>query len=256
MAVLPYAERLLRRCPPWLQRTIGAPFIRGLGDTLDDVSERTGESIDARLPRAARPDALPYIGRDRKIVRGLNEADATYAARLSRWFIDHRRRGNAVALLRQLEAYYATAPHQIDVVYETGTRYRLDPTTLDAEGRGTITKDAIDWRQGSDPLKWSIAFIFVWYDSEPSILYAEAQSVIAIARDWIPAHISQFPIWGVFPDGDVWGYPEGELWGADDAETWGGPYAIDFYGVPADYYLTVDGGDYLTADGDRILVRA
>lgn len=241
-----FAEALIRRCPPWLQRVAGRRLMGGLGDTIDVLRDKTAEAIDARLPRASRPDALAYVGRDRAIVRGLEEPDESYAARLKRWITDHRKRGNAHALLRQLEAYYASAPKQIDVVYETGTRYRL---ALD----GTITKDAIEWREGSDPARWAIAFVFVWFESEPTITYPEAQSVIAIVRDWMPAHIAEIPIWGIFPDGDVWGYPEGAYWGDDDSETWGAPYAIDFYGVEEPLYLTF-GGDFVTFGGDYVVI--
>lgn len=253
--VLSFAEGLLRRCPPWLQRTLGAPFMRGLADPIDDLRDNTAEAIDSRFPRAVRPDALPYLGRDRKIVRGLDEPDSSYAARLLRWREDHKRRGNPTAMLRQLEAYYATAPKQIDLVYETGTRYTLDPTTLDADGKGTISKDAIEWREGNDQLAWAQAWIFVRYDSEPTVTYSEAQSVIAIVRDWAPGHVTRMRIFGIFPDGDLWGYPEGELWGDDDTLYWGAPTAIDFYDIPQSFYLTV-GGDYVTVGGDRVTVTA
>ena len=250
-----FAVALVRRCPPWLQRAIGGAFIRGLGDPLDTVRDLTAEAVDARFPRATRPDALPYIGRDRKIIRGLNEPAATYAVRLRRWLTDHKTRGGPYALLRQLEAYYASSPRQIELVYHSGTRYTLDPTTLDVDGLGTITRDAITWRTGSDPLKWSMAWVFIRYDAAPAVTYDEAQSVIAIVNDWTAGHVIMACPHGVYPSGGmVWDYPPGVLWDDLSAVLWDDEQAVDFCLVEDVLgYLTAD-GDYVTADGDRILV--
>lgn len=242
------SEALSRIVPPWLQRLRGKAFMRGLGAPLDVVRSASAEAIDARFPRTARPDALSYIGRDRKIVRGLDESDASYAGRLRRWLPDHNRRGGGIALLRQLEAYYASSPKQIDLVYETGTRYTLG---LD----GTITKDSIEWREGSDPAAWAQAFVFVRYDAEPFVSYAEAQSVVSIVREWMPGHIQNFYVWGVYPGGgDLWDYPEGVLWDADDPVLWDDEDAIDFMTLTDVRAVTI-GGAYLTVGGRRVVVR-
>lgn len=242
-----FASALVRICPPWLQRLIGGSFMQALGDPLDDIRDKTAEGVRARLPDGGREDALAYIGRDRRIVRGLGEDPTTYAGRLVRWWDDHRVRGNPYALLYQLRAYYAASPKQIDLVYETGARFSLHVD-------GTITRDSIEWREGSDPLKWCMAFVFVWYEDEPTITFEEAQSVISIVSDWTPAHILRPYIWGLFPGGgDLWDYPEGVLWDADDTEVWDEPHAINFYEIEEPYYLTVD-GDFVTVDGDYVVV--
>lgn len=250
----PYERDLLDVMPPWLRRTRGGKLVRAFGIVLDALADRVTDGVVARFPSELQDDALPYIGRDRRIVRGLNEPAATYAARLRRWWTDHKTRGNPIAMLRQLEAYYATAPKQIDLVYETGTRYTLDPTTLDADGLGTITKDSIEWREGSDPAKWAQAWIFIRFPSAPTVTYDEAQSVIAIVRDWSPGHVTRMRIWGIYPGGGLWGYPEDEYW-TDDVDTlfWGESDPIDFYDVEQPFYVTF-GGAYVTFGGDRVTV--
>jgi hypothetical protein len=256
----PFERDLVDVMPPWLRRTRGGKLLHALGIVLDALADRTADAMAARLPSADLPDALPYIGRDRRIVRGLNEPAEVYAPRLRRWWTDHKTRGGPIAMLRQLEAYYATAPRQIDLVYETGTRYTLtldlDPTDPTGK-RHVITKDGIEWREGNDQLQWAQAWIFVRYTSTPYVSYDEAQSVIAIVRDWAPAHVTRMRIFGIFPGGDLWGYPEGELWGDDDDLYWGAPTAIDFYGVEPDFLLTIEvGGDeyFVTVDDYYVAV--
>lgn len=244
----PQERSLVEAMPPWLRRTYGGKLVRAFGITLDAIADRSADAMAARLPSEALPDALPYIGRDRKIVRGLDESDASYAGRLRRWLPDHKRRGGGIALLRQLEAYYASSPKQIDLVYETGTRYTLGPD-------GTITKDSIEWREGSDPAAWAQAFVFVRYDAEPFVSYAEAQSVVSIVREWMPGHIQNFYVWGVYPGGgDLWDYPDGVLWDADDPVLWDDEDAIDFMTLTDVRAVTI-GGAYLTVGGRRVVVR-
>jgi hypothetical protein len=100
-----------------------------------------------------------------------------------------------------------------------------------------------------------MAWVFVEYPSEPIVLYAEAQSVLAIVNDWTPAHVVMACPHGVYPSGGgIWDYPDGIQWGDLDAILWDDEQAIDFCTVTdALGYLTAD-GDYVTADGDRIIV--
>jgi hypothetical protein len=251
---LRFSDQLVQVSPPWLRRAVSAPVLRGLLDPIDDMVETSVEAVRARFPGVVAT-ALPSIGRDRKIVRGLDEPDATYQARLLRWWQDHKRRGGPYAMLRQLEAYYASDPRQIDLVYHSGTRYTLDPTVLDADGLGTITRDSITWRTGSDPTRWSLAWVFIHYPSGPTVLYPEAQSVLAIVHDWTPAHVDMACPHGVYPDGGgVWDYPEGIQWGDLDTVLWDSEQAVDFCAVTDDLGYLIADGDYVTADGDRIIV--
>lgn len=252
-----FALTLIRRCPPWLQRTLGLPFIGGLGDPIDVLRDKTAEAVDARFPRAIRPDALPYIGRDRKIVRGYNEPAETYAVRLKRWLLDHRTRGNAYSMLRQLEAYFATAPVQLELVFNSGTRYTLDPTTLDADGLGTITRDAITWGGNGIPGKWAEQWLFIRYDlvgTLPLVTGDLANSVKAICDDWSAAHMLRTHSMIVWPDAcRLIGYPE---WEIGDGTVLGGSsgdcYMFDDFADPV-FFLFEDGDFLLTEAGDYVV---
>src|SRR5690349_13488885 len=101
-----FASALLRACPPWLQGTVGAKLMLGIGDVLDAAWVRSNDAIKARFPRDdADPTALALIGAERRIRRGPGEDAITYARRLRTWLDAHRTRGNAYTLLRQDRAY-------------------------------------------------------------------------------------------------------------------------------------------------------
>lgn len=68
--------------PNWLADEQGTSFQRTFGQTKDDALALYKEAVKARWPDAARPDALPYQGRDRRIMQAPGETDAQYAARL------------------------------------------------------------------------------------------------------------------------------------------------------------------------------
>lgn len=136
---------LLRSVPPWLQRTHGARLLGGIGDVMDAQVQRAFEAVTLRFPRASETTALPYIGRDRRIRRGPAEPASTYAVRLRSWWGDHQTRGGPHVLLRQLHAYLlGFAPGQIDLVYQSGTRFICDETT------GAITRSDITWGGDGD----------------------------------------------------------------------------------------------------------
>jgi hypothetical protein len=97
--------------PAWL--TQGESELVGYSvDVLKDTfAERLREGLLARFPQqdaAGTPgsdDALAAIGRDRRIVRGINESSTAYAARLPKWLDDWKFAGNPFALLKKLAEY-------------------------------------------------------------------------------------------------------------------------------------------------------
>lgn len=70
--------------PYFLADDQGTSFERTFGQVKDDALAVLKEAVKARWPDAARPDALPYQGNDRRIRRAPDESDAAYAARLQR----------------------------------------------------------------------------------------------------------------------------------------------------------------------------
>lgn len=113
--------------------------LAGVGDAM---LERTRLGVRARFPGGGAPaDALPYIGRDRLIIRGPDEAQAAYELRLQRYLDDHRVRGNPWALMEQIRGY--CSPHAVKVrtVDEHGN-WRF----IDSDGtRSRSLGDDWDW---------------------------------------------------------------------------------------------------------------
>lgn len=235
-------ESLLRRVgPPWLQRAVGGALKAAIGTVIDTVVDATAASISLRFPNADRADALGYIGRDRRIMRGPAESDAAFAARVLPWWDMHRIRGGPYALLTQLQQYLAGfLDIEIHCVANSGNHHWID---LDGEiSRGFITGWSGD---GEYPTKWARIFLILHIDSdvlsmpllseggepiltesgEPILvdisIYAlsdeDRRIFCAIAREWSAAHIDRIYIALLPPDGLLWDYPPDLLW---DAEAW------------------------------------
>jgi hypothetical protein len=79
-----------------------------LAAMIDIDLERMRSGLEARFPSRAGASALAQAGRDRLILRGRDETDAHYAARLKAWRYPrgHRVRGSVFALLEQISAYF------------------------------------------------------------------------------------------------------------------------------------------------------
>lgn len=243
-----YSTAFLERLPPWLRRTVGAKLVRGIGDEIDAVVDRSVEAAKARFPNAARLDALGAIGVERRIRRGPNETAATYAKRLRRWFDDHRTRGGPYALLAQLFAYFAGfLDVRIDVVYWTGNRFWVAPLT------GVVTHDSITWSTPPNGTSdWSqIWIVFHLGDLVPSPLVTQAGDIVItqsgdtlvmltapgdlsgglseaerevfriVVREWIAAHVSTATIVLLYGVAELWDYPQPVgIWDDGLGNTW------------------------------------
>ena len=160
-----------------------------LGVTIDAFLERCRQGVLARYPEHCPADALAYHGRDRKIVRGINESADSYAERLLRWLDDHRVRGNPFALLEQLQAYC-----NVDLMVRT-VDTRGNWFTIAADGTRSVLLDQGNWDwDGAAASEWGRFWV---------IIYPPATGEL-----W-----NQTPNWG---DADLWG---GE-WGRA-GYTWG-----------------------------------
>lgn len=231
-ARLSFRFAMRRFVPPWLRRTVGGAIMDSLGVPVETLVDRCIESVKIRFPSERFPDALAYIGRDRRIPRGPNEIDYTYSARLRLWWDAHLTRGGPYALLEQMYAFFqATDNPTIAVVGNSGIRHVVDPS-------GNITRDEIGsagWTgDGEHPSKW--ARIFVIFQLSSSLFQGvsiytltDTQKAIACAVPvaWNAAHIERIYIRLLPSDGILWGYPETLEWG-DAGRTWGGDLGVAF----------------------------
>ena len=182
--------------PKWLSVDEGEKVLHSLGVLRDWARERVRLGLYARFPTYAPPDALSALGRDRKLIRGIDEPSAAYAARLVRWLDDHKIRGNPFALLEQLHAYLQT-----DTMLRTVDR-RGNWYTRSATGTHSVTMASGNWQWDTDALSsWSRFWVIIYSaDGSPweiptdfqtygTISATEEQiaSVKRLIREWKPA---------------------------------------------------------------------
>lgn len=198
-----FKSAILAIVPRWLQKQVGGSTLEAIGEQLDELRDRTVAGVRARFP-GVQAEALPAIGRDRRIRRGRQETDATYSTRLLRWIDDHRVRGGPYALLAQLHAHYAPANFPIELRYVTGRNYTLNPTT------GAVVRGDVVWTPlGLGGLtRWARWWLFytwptpvntdgVWSDPGTwtdggvwgsDLAVSEVRDLRLVPRDWNAAH--------------------------------------------------------------------
>lgn len=134
-----YIEQLL---PGWMLR---APFMHWLGlafttaAMLDALIDALYDGRLAGMPGQVdvpgvegwfggfeSEDALAYLGRDRRIVRGATESAPDYALRLRRFRSSWRAAGTALGLLLQLQGVLGPNPPRMRIVTTFGTWYTLE----------------------------------------------------------------------------------------------------------------------------------
>ncbi len=251
MTRLLFKAAMRRVSPPWLQRFVGGAFMESLGVPVDTLVDNTSDGVKLRFPDAINPEALAFIGRERRILRGPGEAGSTFAVRMLRWWDAHRTRGGPFELLRQLFEFFLESNNvPIDLVANSGLLHSLDTA-------GAITRSTIPgWTgDGEYPLKWARFFLFInltgttfasslfTEGGEPMfteggdslladvsiyVLTAEDEDIIcSVPREWNAAHIERIYIDLIPINGIAWGYPPGIEWG-DVGLTWGGGLAVQF----------------------------
>lgn len=199
--------------PSWLTTGDGERVLFSLGVLLDGFVERARLGLLARWPEYDPPaDALAAMGRDRGIIRGINESADAYAVRLIPWLDAHKKRGTAFELIRQIRAYLG-GNITVRTVDERGNWY-----TIDADGVQSYVLDAGNWdwdgstpptKRGrfwviiyppdtaaavfkvgptwGDPSLWGGAWGTAGYTWGSTATPDQVQSVRAIVREWKPA---------------------------------------------------------------------
>jgi len=172
-------ETIYKILPSWLMTGDGGKVAASLALMVDDFAARAKLALLARFPGYAPDDAaLAAMGRDRRIIRGINEPSAAYAARLSRAFDDHKTRGNPFAMLRQLRAYLQ-APCVVRTVDRRGNWY-----TIDADGVETAVINAANWNWDGGALSQWARFWVVIYPVNGTNPWAVTAGAIGDAGLW------------------------------------------------------------------------
>jgi len=217
--------------PSWLSTDEGQLALHSLWTLADWARERVRLGLYARMPDYAPPDALSAIGRDRLIVRGIDESDDSYAVRLKRWLDDHLVRGTPWGMLDQIHAFL-----QADCVLRTVDR-RGNWFTREADGTRTVNRAVANWTwDGTAASSWSRFWVIIypvdsapWEDiaawggwSETGTHTPEQVSAIrSIVRQWKPAGtVCEWIICAFDPLSFDPGFPAGFAGMPDDQ--WGG----------------------------------
>jgi hypothetical protein len=180
--------------PPWLAGPQGYRLTySAIGIPLDAQAEYARLGTLQRFPGKAQSAALPFIGADRKIIRGFRESDEAYVPRLRRAFQTWKFAGNAPTLLAELAAYFSpTAPvirYVVNGVNHSGTAF-ADWWTLQS---GVLT------HQRTTPSNWN-------WDNQ-----------LGQIRFWIIVYRNEgFTPWA-WGDGHAWG--GGQSWGFEEEFT-------------------------------------
>jgi hypothetical protein len=184
----------------WLRSEVGSKFLFAQGIQLDGLAEQFRVAQLQRYPEYCLPDALQYIGRDRRIFRGLSETDESYAERLTQARATWKFAGNAPTLLRQLWALLTPGStvriryvvNGYDGTAGSGTQF-ADWWTIDDTGLSHLRVSPTNWDWDGDALGYG----------------KQARFWIIIYRDDVtPA------VWGV-PPPTTWG-EAGWYWGTGD----------------------------------------
>lgn len=103
------------------------------------------------------PDALAALGRDRRVVRGINESAATYAERLVRWLDDRKKCGGAFALMKKLSEYTGPLP-SFRTVDARGNWF-----SRDANGSTSYVLNTGNWNwDGPIGPRWSRFWVIIY----------------------------------------------------------------------------------------------
>ncbi len=177
--------------PRWLSEGDGELVGYALDLLKDAFAERARLGHLARFPEngpngeTAPADALTALGRDRRMVRGINESASVYAARLKDWLTDRRRAGNPFVLMKQLAAYTGDTGCSFRTVDVRGNWY-----SRAADGTETSSVNTGNWDWDGDTDRWSRFWVIIY----PGTLWTDGGEE-----------------WG---SGDLWG-SAGSLWGTD-----------------------------------------
>ena len=180
--------------PRWLTDDNGEGTLVGYALDLvkDAFARRAYLGLLAGFPQngpngeTAPTDALDEMGRDRRVIRGIDETDETYAGRLRTWLTDRRTAGNPYTLMRVLHAY-------------TGTAHGVSFRTVDNRGNWYSRSAAGVETSSLNTGNWN-------WDAEASTSWARFWVIIYPGTRWVDA-------------GQDWG-DASNAWG-DAVATWG-----------------------------------
>ena len=243
--------------PRWLTDGDGELVLHAVGTLADAFAERAKLGLLARFPSTSPSDALPLIGADRRIVRGISEGAESFAERLRGWLTSWRSAGSALSVLRQLRGYMLGATPTLRIVDNTGNWTTLSTSDVASWAlRGAWNWDGLSarwWRFWTiidsssgpftagpnigDPSLWGGAIGTPGYTIGTTATPEQIASIRAIVNTWAAAHaVSRWIIISLdgahFTPGDpapdgTWGPWSKNVGGAQTATRYSGARYVD-----------------------------
>lgn len=148
--------------PRWLTDEDGELVGYALDLVKDAFIQRVELGLMARFPQQdatgtpGPTDALSALGNDRRVIRGINESDTSYATRLLAWLDDRKIAGNPFALMQKLSEY--TGPGcMFRTVDNSGNWF-----TRAVDGTRTYKFAQANWDWDGDTAKWSRFWVIIY----------------------------------------------------------------------------------------------
>ena len=151
-----YRAKIFEFIPGWISTGNAEKVMYTLGLHMDVALHQVTEALQHRFPGKLSNESLPYLGYERKMVRGREETDETYATRMKGWRQKHLNRGGPYALLQQVFEHYAPNNFTVELIYCNGKRYTMDTS-------GSVTVDTVDAGDGwtpDTPERWARWWMF------------------------------------------------------------------------------------------------
>lgn len=155
-----FRDQLLARVPWWLRNGNAGKVLWTIGVHIDALVDAAAVAVKHRFPgNTTLVDALPIVGRDRKIRRGVYETTATYQSRLVRWLDYHHYRGSPGELLRKVQEHFAPLHKELTLRSYLGRQYvlKVDGTLVGP------TQYAGVWPPDGDAARWARLWLYVDY---------------------------------------------------------------------------------------------
>jgi hypothetical protein len=203
-----YREAAWNLSPARLRTAKAARLVYSLiGIPLDALAEGADQATRAGFPDECPEDALPYLGRDRGILRGPEEPAPSFRVRLKLWLEAHRGAGVGRAMLDQIAGYLTPKACRVRIWTKVGVVYTREATgafRVERAPNGT-------WDWDGQAALWARFWVILYsvngipfaraprwgsggtWGSRPGLTWgssatvAEARSIRSIIDEWKPA---------------------------------------------------------------------
>lgn len=223
-----YRDQFPEDAPPWLLGPLGARFLQAKGEQLDWLADRMSQAVKARFPLVCPSDALPRIGEERGLPRGVAEPEAQYRARLQAAWDAWLWAGTPYGLLR---AFQLAGYPSVLLQCQSGKQYTLSGSS------GTVAELQVSAMAtpvhlgGSPSELWSDISVLIakpwpawWGSTAPADGSADQKTAAALVAKWkgawnrdVKLAVVSGPVWGV---SILWG---SFTWGSGTSTVWTPP---------------------------------